>query len=141
MDSAQIEKIFKNDKRFIGVFPRDSLPVKIEQVPCGLIINTDGAKETGEHWVAISIVGYKRGEYFDSFGLPPLHRDLTSFLNRNCSNGWIYNSCTIQHYQSKSCGQFCIKYLKSRFKNISFHNFISQFSVNLKKNEEILKNV
>ena len=72
MDSLQIESVIKN-KRFIGVFPRDKLPKDIEDTFSALIVNTDSSSEKGEHWIAIIIFPNHTGEYFDSFGLPPLH--------------------------------------------------------------------
>lgn len=136
MDSQQILSEFKNEKRFIGVFPRNNLPSNLSSSANALIINTDSSSEPGEHWVAIYIEN-KKGEYFDSFGLPPLHTDFIKFLNNQCDS-WIYNSCTIQHYKSKSCGKFCINFIKTRLKGDSYSKFISKFSVNLKKNEELL---
>ena len=139
MDSSEIVNLFKGESRFGGVFPRDCLPHKKTMKPTGLIANTDSSKEGREHWVAIILLKNQRGEYFDPFGFPPLHSDYLKFLNFHCENGWTYNSSTIQHPESKSCGHFCVAYLKSRFSGESFSNFISQFSVNLAKNEEIIK--
>lgn len=140
MDTHQINFCFKQERKFIGAFARDCLPENINEFPCGLIINTDSSFEKGEHWIAIFLKSKEKGEYFDSFGLPPLHSDFINFLNLHCQKGWSYNTCTIQHYKSKSCGLFCIDFLKSRFKDVSYTSFISKFSVNLSKNEFILKN-
>ena len=137
MDSRQIEEKLKNQPIFNGAFPRDKLP-KLFQIPAALIVNTDSSSEKGEHWIAIIVLKYRRGEYFDSFGIAPLHKDIISFLDKHCSAGWIFNSCCIQHYSSKSCGNHCIAYIKERISGKSFTEFISQFSVNLSKNEELI---
>lgn len=135
MDSHQINNCFKNKNIFKGVFPRDCLPEKIDNKPAALIVNTDSSLEGGEHWVAIFIPNEICAEYFDPFGLPPLHKDFTHFLNKNCDN-WVYNSLAVQHHESKACGKFCIGFIKAREKGISFADFISDFSVNLSRNEE-----
>lgn len=140
MDSYQINRAFSQKKYFGGVFPRDCIPFEFENLPVGIIVNTDSQSEKGEHWVAIIIKKNKTGEYFDPFGLPPLHKDFIGYLNKVCSNGWIYNSLTLQHIDSKSCGLFCICYINSRFSGQSFSDFISSFSVNFAFNEKILLN-
>ncbi|MDI9312985.1 MAG: Ulp1 family isopeptidase [Limnohabitans sp.] len=138
MDSRQIEKILKNNTLFKGVYPRDKIPRIFNNRPSGIIVNTDSSLEPGEHWVSI-IIHNKNGEYFDSFGLPPLHKDLINYLDSACPEGWTYNSSTIQHTDSKSCGLFCICYINSRTSGLSFSQFISSFSVNKAKNEIILQ--
>lgn len=134
MDSQQIINCLKNVECFKGVYPRDCLPKNIKDTPAAFIVNTDSSDETGEHWVAIFIPKRSIGEYFDPFGLPPLHEDFTFFLNNNCEN-WVYNSLPVQHHESKACGKFCIGFIKARNRRISFSDFVSDFSVNLSRNE------
>ena len=124
MDSSEIIHIFKEERHFEGVFPRDCLPHEKMMKPTGMIATTDSSKEGGEHWVAIILLKNQREEYFDPFSFPPLHSDYLKFLNFYCENSWTYNSSTIQHPESKSCGHFCVSYLKSRFAGLSFSNFI-----------------
>ncbi|MDI9312035.1 MAG: Ulp1 family isopeptidase [Limnohabitans sp.] len=138
MYNYEIEDEFSTCKHFGGVFSRDNLPI-INKKPVGLIVNTDKKYESGEHWVAISLLNNGKGEYFDSFGLRPLHKEFVNFLNTNCKNGWIYNPVVLQHPLSKSCGLYSIAFLKCRFNNIPFYEFINYFTVDQKKNEHILK--
>ena len=52
-------------KNFRGVFMRDTLPDKINEIECG-VVNLDLNKNTGTHWVCY----YKNKDtsyYFDSF--------------------------------------------------------------------------
>ena len=72
MDSRQLKKKLRNIKSFIGVYPRDALP-NVGKRPVALIANTDSRYEPGEHWIAIILLKDGVGEYFDSYGLPPLH--------------------------------------------------------------------
>lgn len=141
MNTREIEKIMSDSKNFAGVFPRDFL-ININMKPTsGIIVNTDSSKEKGEHWIAIFIGQDCKGEYFDPFGIPPLHEDFQKFLNKNCKNGWTYNSFTVQHQNSTSCGKFCIFYLKNKFKGETFIDIISKFSVNLKINEKLVNGI
>ena len=78
MNSNQIRRFLKGCKCFIGVYPRDQLPV-IKTLPCALVANTDDSKNPGEHWVAMYFSRTKT-EYFDSFGLPPYHEDLINYV-------------------------------------------------------------
>ena len=140
MMDYEIKQSFINCEHFIGVFSRNNLPNKVYKRPCGLILNTDKVGDPGTHWVAIVFLKDKKGEYFDSFGFPPLYSEIKDYLNDNCENGWIYNPVTLQHSLSVSCGNYCVAFLKSRFNNHSFLKFVNSFGSNLKKNELILKN-
>ena len=114
------------------------MPKEDYQLPCGFIVNTDKAKDPGEHWVAIILLRRQRGEYFDSFGLPPLEKEIGNYLNERCANGWIYNSVSLQHPLSESCGRYSIAFLKNRFNNKSFISFIASFSPDTARHEIIL---
>ena len=54
-------------KNFRGVFMRDTLPGKVNDVECG-VVNVDNSRNNGTQWVCY----HKNNEkcyYFDSFGL------------------------------------------------------------------------
>lgn len=137
MNTTQIKEELKC-LRNIYVAPRDCIP-PITKFPAGLVINTDSHIEPGEHWVSVFIGEDRNPIYFDSFGLPPLHLDLIKFLNENSHSHWIYNKLTLQHPESKSCGIYCIQFLKDIFKSRSIEHFQSYFSSNLINNEKVLK--
>ena len=75
MDTLMIKKLLKTFPCFKGVFPCDQLPYDAN-LPINIIANTDPANLPGEHWICISIKKNGRGQYFDSFGLPPLKEEL-----------------------------------------------------------------
>ena len=126
-------KQFKNAK----VFSRDNLPEKVK-IPSAFVINTDSSKEPGEHWVAIYVGAEEIPIYFDSFGLPPLHEDLIAFLKRVGKGKWRYNLLTLQHPESKSCGMYCIEFLKSQYYKRSLKSFQNIFTSDLILNEKVL---
>jgi len=63
---------------FAGVFPCDRLPLSIQN-PGAVICNTDPHDKPGAHWVAMYVDG-DVGEYFDSYGLPPINSNFVNFL-------------------------------------------------------------
>ena len=125
--NIELEKKLKCFKEFIGVFPRDKLP-KIKSYPVSIIINTDMSKGSGEHWVAIHINSKKFGIYFDSYGFPPLAKEMIKFLDEYCKNGWLFNQTMIQGVTSINCGQFCVLFLFLRSIGVSLHQFNKLFS-------------
>ena len=141
MYNNEIEKYFNKCHHFIGVYPRDKLPKKVYKRQTGLIINTDKSTDPGEHWVAVALLNNNSGEYFDSFGLPPLLSEIREFLENNCDNGWIYNPVTLQHPLSTSCGKYCVAYLNHRFNNSNYVEFINSFSPSLENKKKILKKI
>lgn len=66
----------------------------------------------GEHWVALFLnLRNKTGEYFDSFGLPPIQDDVTEFIARHCLHGCTYNTQILQDPTSQACGLYCIDFI------------------------------
>ena len=47
----EIQNYYQNELRVNGVFSRDNLPKKIKDA--AYVINIDGHKDTGTHWVAL----------------------------------------------------------------------------------------
>jgi hypothetical protein len=105
MDTITIIKLLKKFKCFQGVYPLDKIK-PFKKRPIAIIVNTDKSNEPGEHWVSIFIDKNGSGEYFDSFGLPPLHDELIEYLNINCANGWRFNPIALQSDDSTTCGHY-----------------------------------
>mgnify|MGYP006375650193 FL=1 len=120
MNSEQIALVLTSDVRtrrvFRGVFARDRLPLHVNtRQPNGFVINTDPSYRRGEHWVSVWFDGKGRAEYFDSFGLPPLHPDIEFFIKRH-SRSYRVNERSLQDLTSAACGLYVIYfiYMKSR---------------------------
>jgi len=137
--SQIINEFIKNNlkhKCFIGTFPSDKLP-KLNKRPITLIGNTHTSKQPGEHWVAILLFKNGTGEYFDSFGLPPINREYRQYMESMCEKGWKYNSKCIQNpsLNSVTCGHYCITYLLLRCRGYSFCQILCNFNRDLQSND------
>ena len=66
LTNFEIQKHYKNEPRFNGVFSRNNLPKKIKDG--AYVINLDEYADVGTHWIALFC---NRNEivYFDSFGV------------------------------------------------------------------------
>lgn len=126
MDTLEINESFLKYPNYIGTFACDQIPVPHRR-PCALIINTDPASKPGTHWICVFLNKDLTGEYFDSFGLPPLRKEFTKFLSQTCPLGYVVNKLTIQDVTSENCGLYCILYVKLRFKGYSPSEIYSLF--------------
>ena len=77
LTNFEIQKYYKNESRFNGVFSRNNLFKKIKDGAC--IINLDEYKDVGTHWVALFC---KKNEivYFDSFGVEHIPKEIKEFI-------------------------------------------------------------
>jgi len=137
MDTIQISNILSTDCNlaitFSGVYASDRLPLNCEQ-PAAIVANTDPHDKPGSHWVAFYLEGGV-GEYFDSFGLPPININFLNFLNRNCKR-WNYNADDFQSLGSTVCGHYCIWYLSQKAKGRSLAEIQRDFCPDNKKNDK-----
>ena len=140
MDTLLIEKLLKNFKCFKGVYSLDMLPSTLNP-PINIIINTDPSYMPGEHWVSIHISEDGFGEYFDSFGIPPLKIEIFNYLEKMCEKGWTYNKVALQHVTSDTCGHYCVLNIIFRCQNLSLQNFISKFNSNTLRNDERMREI
>ena len=97
---------------FLGVFPMDTLPDQIPHYPACMIVNTQSHNLPGEHWITVFITKDKRGEVFDSLGLP-LSNFMIRWLNR-FTKSWRYNPKIYQPLLSDKCGAYAIYYILNR---------------------------
>ena len=140
MDTITIRKLLKKFSCFKGVFPCDEMPYK-QSLPLNIIVNTDPSYLKGEHWVCVSIKKDGTGEYFDSFGLPPLKEEIFDFLELNAFKGWTYNQVPLQNITSKTCGNYCVLYIIYKCQGIKRDVFISQFSKNTLENDRKIQRI
>lgn len=133
MNSSEIKNLLKNVTFFKGVFPRDTLPSQFT-LSAAFVINTDTASEPGEHWVSVYISHDGDGEYFDHFGLPPLHSDFVTFLDKNCTRSWVYNNIAVQDHEKTNCGLFAVNYIKGRSNGEDLLDFLMSMPRRISKN-------
>lgn len=127
LSTLQIQSLLQNNKFFCGVFACDNIPQFVHR-PCAIIVNTDGAAEAGEHWVTIILKLGHKALYFDPFGFPPLIPEIQEYLTTHASNGFKYNSLTLQHPNSQACGYYCIAFVHFWAKRWTLAMFCSYFS-------------
>ena len=132
----------KNDKNFIGCYPKDKLPkILPPSFPKKMIINTGISSTKGDHWIAL-ILFKNNCFYFDSFGLEIIDKRILNFLTKLNYKTYTFNNQCIQHFESEKCGNFCIKFLKTVGTKKNFSDFIKKFDFqNLKKNDTIVDKI
>lgn len=138
MDGDSLERVLRADphasKFFVGVFAADTLPHPLPRKPALLIANTDPRYRPGQHWVAIYVDAKGRGEYFDSYGLPPFVTWHRLFMRKACKS-WKYNHVDLQALNSTVCGQYCVVYLLFKAHGYTLSNFLARFTQNCDKND------
>ena len=83
MNTLQIERLLKKDLKSKTIFKKVCALDQLEKptFPSAYVINSDPSSEPGEHWVAVYFDKRGRGEYFDSYGLPPTLIGLDSYMD------------------------------------------------------------
>ena len=80
LTNFEIQKYYKNEPRFNGVYSRDNLP-KIKDG--AYIINLDEYSDIGTNWVALYVQN-NAVTYFDSFGVEHILKEIRIFIsNKN----------------------------------------------------------
>ena len=137
MNAVDIEKFLHIDPVFRikvqGVFSADMLPSE----PRLLICNTDPSTKAGEHWIAIHVDEYGRGEYFDSFGRPP-NEHFTSYKNKHCSLSWNFNKRQLQSIISSFCGHYTCFYCMLRSRGVDMLRIVKHFTSDTGFNDSIV---
>ena len=77
LTNLEIQKYYKNEPRFNGVFSRDNLSKKIKNR--AYVINLEEYADTGTHWIALFCKKYEV-IYFDSFGVNIFLKKLKNIL-------------------------------------------------------------
>lgn len=130
LTNIEIMNYIKKDaygvKNFIGVYPRDKLPI-IFEYPCALVINSDPSSKPGEHWLALHFNKEKSCEFFDSYGNQPEYYGLEHYISRY-SNSCEYNETRLQDWGSSSCGYYCIFFILFKNRSFSLKEIVSLFS-------------
>jgi hypothetical protein len=142
MDSDQIERAIAQDPAtnniFGGVYPRDDfilLNIDEDTEDVLFICNLDNCNKPGSHWIVIE--RHRRDIlYFDSYGLPPIHQDLTTKLINMTQSNITWNNTPLQD-NTNVCGQYCIVYCLLRARQVPFKDIIKT----LQHNDQLSKHI
>ena len=137
MNSLQIERLLKNDSETKSIFKKVCALDQLEKptFPSPYVINSDPSTEPGEHWIAVYFDKHGRGEYFDSYGLPPAFVGLKSYMDTYSLSDWIYNRKTLQALFSSVCGHYCVYFVLFRCRGVPLRAIVSDFTSNLSEND------
>ena len=94
---------------FVGTFPANGIP-NVKQRPASFVVNYDSDGEPGSHWVAILLLPHGNAEFMDSFGFPPLQKDIRNYLEGQ-SKSYIYNCKQLQHNSATTCGRYAVHFI------------------------------
>ena len=132
LTNFEIQKYYKNEPRFNGVFSRNNLPKKIKDG--AYVINLDEYADVGTHWIALFC---NRNEivYFDSFGVEHVSEEIKKFVGNKNIKANIFG---VQANNSV-CGYFCIGFIDFMLAGKKLTDFTSMFSPHdFKKNDDII---
>jgi hypothetical protein len=147
MDTLQVENVLRADCKlsttFEGVYASNMLPSFCDTSGSGaaVVANLDPSTRPGSHWVCMYVDEQGRGEYFDSYGLPPPLPEFVAFLGRNAARGWTYNRHELQSLDTTVCGHYCIWFLSERARGKSMEEIVARFSsTDTQKNDSQVEN-
>lgn len=134
MNTVQLEKAMTGIPVFGGVFAANR--IKIRQLPCYIIVNTDKHGLSGSHWVAMKL-SESQCEFFDSLGNPPyFYHNHWHDLLIEIGGPYTYNKQRLQAHRTIFCGHYCIYFILQRILGISFVDILRKFDkINLSSND------
>ena len=101
-----------------------------------LLFSTRAKKIRMENTLSLFLFQTKKAFYFDPFGERPANADIIKFMS-SLERTFTWNKIKIQHEVSSFCGFYCLAYLVSLKRRISFSRFKNLFSIqNLKQNDK-----
>ena len=135
LTNIEINKYYKNETRFNGVYSRNNLPDKIKKG--AYVIKLDEYANIGTHSIAL-FVKPKYIVYFDSFGIVHIPKEINTFIRNDIKS----NIFRLQAYDSIMCGYYCIEFINYILKGKTLLDYTNLFSPNdFKKNDQIIKRI
>ena len=126
LTNFKIQKYYKNEPRFNGVFSRNNLPKNKKDG--AHIINLDEYANVGTHWITLFC---KKNEivYFDSFRVEYIPEEIKDFIEEFPGNKNIKtNIFRIQEDNSIMCGYFCIGFIDFMLAGKKLTDYTNLFS-------------
>ena len=120
LTNFEIQKYFKNEPDFSGVYSRNGLPkIKGE----AYIINLDEYKSIGTHWIVL-YVNVNNIVNFDSFGFEHTQKEIKKIIGNKHIITYIYR---VQVHDSVMCGYFWIGIIDFMLKGKSLPDYTNFF--------------
>jgi hypothetical protein len=143
MQTSDIINVIKKfpiiSERFLGCFPLDKLPRKMNEQTC-LIFNRDKSDSSGSHWICIIHRFNNDFEIFDSLGCNfPAIQPFLHFKKKDSKNPvYFFNSYSFQDTSSSACGLFALYFLIHRMMNLdmTYNELLSEVFVENKIENE-----
>ena len=141
LTNFEIQKYYKNEPRFNGVFSRNNLPKKIKDG--AYVINLDEYADVGTHWIAL-FCNRNESVYFDSFCVEHIPEEIKEFISRPSSSALQNknikaNIFRVQANDSVMCGYFCIGFIDFMLAGKKLTGYTNLFSPHdFKKNNNII---
>ena len=118
----QLQAMLQRDgwtaKHLVGIYALDEKWDVPDHLPACFVINSDFKGGHGEHWVAVFIDRDGLAEYFDSYGTGPLEPIYQRLLSLG-HDVIRFNTRMLQGPGSRSCGLYCVYFLRLRSYGIS----------------------
>ena len=136
MNTVQIQRLLNKDSFIKTIFKKVCAKNQLQCVdyPSAYVINSHPSSKPWEQRIPVYFDKHGKGEYFDSYGLPPNVNIFTTFMERN-SKTWIYNDKTVQSMFSTPCGHYCVHFISYCFRSYSMRYIVFRFSSNLTEND------
>ena len=100
LTNFKIQNYYQNEPRFNGVYSKDNLPNKTNDLV--LAIKLDEYSDTVTHWVALYALN-NNATYFDSFGIERIPKEIKKVIDQSTV---ITNIFKIHAYDSIMYGYF-----------------------------------
>ena len=119
----EIQKYYKNERRFIGVFSRNNLPTKIKAAT--YVINVDQYADIGTRLIA-SFCNRNEIAYFDSFGFEHILEEIKEFIRNKNQKANIFR---VQTNDPVLCGYLCIGFIDFMLAGKKLTDYTNLFSL------------
>ena len=139
----ELNERLKKVKRFAGSYTADELrDVELKLFPIFLAVNLNKLDSPGCRWIALAI--YTNSIYVcDSLGdIKPdskASKGLINFLDLISNDREFYITKQLQSDTSDMCGEYCVLFINQMAETNSLHQFISLFTSDMIKNDQIVK--
>ena len=133
LTNFEIQKYYKNEPRFNGVFSRNNLLKNIKDG--AYVINLVEYADVGTHWISLFC---NRNEfvYLDSFGVEHVSEEIKNIIGNKNIKG---NILRVQANDSVMCGYFSIGFIDFMLAGKKLTDYTNLFSPHdFKKNDDTI---